>query len=493
MEVLGVNRAGRLRPCKRFLCDAKPADALRKAGMPGVVFEINFQIMSDSHLTVCVTDHGAVGDGRHVNTRAIQRAIDDAARPGGCGHVIIPPGNFVTGTLHLKSHLWLELRPGAALLGSPDIGDYDVLESGDHKDLQPFHLLVMREASQVRVSGPGRIDGNGPAFWHPEPHASGWFRELAKRPSPMIECRDCRNVIWENLEVSNSPGWTMHFKRCEDVQVRGVSIRNNLFGPNTDGLDIDGCRDVRVSDCLIEAGDDAIVLKTTPDSQSCERVTVTNCVIATRCRALKLGAHESFHDMRDVVFSNCIVRESVAIFGLYSRQGATLENVAVSNIVGHAFANPDYNQPIHIDCARSKAAQLAGTKPGRIRNVSVDNFLCHSNGRILITGEQESPVENVTLRGIQFYLRDVQDPFPGGLTAQGNQFSPATPEARAARAGVVIQNAKAFTLRDVQISWPDEVPAPFHAIWLRNVEGPRIDCPGLASSDPSISVLADGD
>jgi Glycosyl hydrolases family 28 len=417
--------------------------------------------------SVSITDHQAIGDGKTLNTRAIQSAIDAAATPGGGGHVVVPPGTFVTGTLHLHSNLWLELRPGAVLAGSPRIGDYQELEAGFQKDLQPFHLLVIRDAENVRITGPGRIEGSGPAFWEPEPTPSGWFRELARRPSPLIVCTDCHRLIWDGIEITNSPGWTLHLKRCDDVQVRGVSIRNNLFGPNTDGIDIDGCRDVRVSDCLIVAGDDAIVLKTTPDSRSCERVTVTNCVISTHCRALKLGAHESFHDMRDIVFSNCVVDKSVSIFALLCRNGGVMENITASNIVGHAFVNPDYNLPIHIDCARTNPAAL----PGRIRNVLVSNFLCHTNGRILVTGEPDYPVENITLRGIQFHGRNMHDPFPGGLTAFGPQFSPATPEARAARAALVLQHVRGFVAQDVDIHWPQDMSASFHGLWASDVNG----------------------
>lgn len=425
-----------------------------------------------------VAARGAVGDGKTLNTRVLQEALDAAGAPGGPGHVVIPAGIFVTGTLHLRSRLWLELRPGAVLQGSEHLGDYEELGGGFQKDLQPYHLLVAHGTEQVRISGPGRIDGRGPAFWEPQPLPSGWFREQARRPSPLIECADCRGLVWDGVEIANSPGWTLHLKRCDDVVIRGVSIRNDLFGPNTDGIDIDGCRDVRISDCLIEAGDDAIVLKTTPVSRSCERVVVTNCSIATNCRALKLGSRESYHDMRDVVFSNCVVRRSVAVFGLYCRNGATLENIAVSNIVGHAFSNADWNQPIHIDLGRWDAA----AKPGRIRNVTVDNMICHSNGRILVNGEEGNPVEHITLRGIQLHVRDPHDPAPGGRAAKGHQFSPAAPEARAARAALVVQHARGFHADGVRVIWPEHMPAPFHGLWARDVQGGSVDMDGLAAS-----------
>ncbi len=429
-----------------------------------------------------ITETGAVGDGATLCTAAIQAAIDAAAAPGGCGRVVVPRGRFLTGTVFLRSGLVLELLPGAVLLGSPNLGDYAVMQAGAHKDLQPYHLLVLDGLQDVTVCGPGCIDGGGPAFWQPEPLPSGWFRELGPRPSPMIECVDCRGLTWRDVRIANSPGWTLHFKRCTDVRVDGVSIRNNLFGPNTDGIDINGCSDVRVSGCLIEAGDDAIVLKTTPDSRPCERVTVTNCTIATSCRALKLGAHESYHDMRDVAFSNCVVSRSVAVVGLYCRNGGTLENIVASNIVGHAFANPDYNQPIHIDLGLRDGRD----RLGRIRNVALADMVLHSNGRVLVTGHPRQPLENVSLRGIQLHLAGVHDPHPGGLTAGGNQFSPSAPPARAARAAVVVENARQLEVAGVRVFWPPDMPAPFHGFWGRNVRGGRVSLAGLPASDGSI-------
>ena len=107
----------------------------------------------------------AVGDGRTPDTRALQAAIDAAAAPGGGGHVVVPPGVFLVGTLHLRWNLHLELAPGAVLLGSPRIEDYEDLGAGLQKDLQPYHLLVAHGCGNLRISGGGRIDGSGPAFW----------------------------------------------------------------------------------------------------------------------------------------------------------------------------------------------------------------------------------------------------------------------------------------------------------------------------------------
>jgi polygalacturonase len=424
-------------------------------------------------------------DGVRVCTRELQAAIDAAA--AGSGYLVLTPGTYRTGTLDLRSNLVLELRPGATLQASDDLADYPPTQGGHNKDRQPYHFLRLDRVSNVVVRGGGRIDGAGPAFWLPEPVAGGWFREKGARPSPMIHCHDSQDIRFESIEIANSPGWTLHLQCCDRVWVRGVSIRNHLFGPNTDGIDIDGCRDVMVSDCRIEAGDDAVVVKTCPDSRSCERVTVTNCTIATNCRALKLGAVESYHAMRQIAFSNCSVEQSVAIFGLYCRNGGDLEDIVVSNITGRAFSNPDYNQPIHIDLARARGND-EGPR-GSIRNVVVDNIVCRSNGRVLLTAEEGSLVENVLLRGIWFQPERVFDPAPGGAAAKGNQFSPRTPEARAARAAFVAQNLRNLRIESCGVLWPDDVPAPFHGFWGRGLRGGSIDARNLAPSGPGAAAV----
>jgi hypothetical protein len=374
------------------------------------------------------------------------------------------------------------------LRGSPDIADYEhgYHDTAFNKDLQPYHLLVLQGLRNVTIRGGGRIDGNGPAFWEPITAPDRWVRELARRPSPMIQCGDCVNLSWQDVEIANSPGWTLHLHRCTRVKIRGVSILNHLYGPNTDGIDIDGCQDVLVSDCVIEAGDDAIVLKTTPDSRPCERVVVTNCTIATNCRALKLGALESFHDMRQVAFTNCVVRRSVAIFGLYSRNGAMLEDIVVSNIVGSAASNGDFDQPIHLDLCRT-----SDDRPrGGIRNVLVENVVCRSSGRILLTAEPGSWLENISLRHVLFQAEATFDPHPRGLTAKGNQFSPRSPLARAARAAVVADRVRGLRIDALQAVWPWTMPAPFHAIWHRECPGAQLPDPAtLAASDPSLPAI----
>jgi polygalacturonase len=131
----------------------------------------------------------------------------------------------------------------------------------------------------------------------------------------MIEIRACRDVRIGDITIREAAGWTLHAHTCDRLWLRGVVVQNDPFGPNNDGFDLNGCRDVFISDCLIATNDDAIVLKTSRDARSCERVVIQNCILRTHCAAIKCGT-ESWHDFRHITVANCVVHRSKPRRGL---------------------------------------------------------------------------------------------------------------------------------------------------------------------------------
>ena len=302
-----------------------------------------------SALTVYdIRDFGAVGDSTTLNTTPIQSAIDRAFENGG-GVVVVKKGVYLTGTIFIKDNVTLRVEAGARIKGSPDIKDYTEMTWGHNKDRQPYHLVMAKNANNVTIEGAGVIDGNGPAFWQDYDPTKDpqWILAKDLKVSPMMEIEGCRNVLIKDITLTTGGGWTLHLYNSDHVQVDRIKILNNLFAPNGDGIDITGCSDVTVSNCIIKTCDDAICLKTTGDSRECKRVAVANNIIECSCAALKIG-NESFRDISQVTFTNNIVYGSSRGFAVYAEGGGTIEDVTVSNLVVDTKAPLIYNRPIQI-------------------------------------------------------------------------------------------------------------------------------------------------
>ncbi|MBI4874906.1 MAG: ThuA domain-containing protein [Acidobacteria bacterium] len=412
-----------------------------------------------------VTAHGAKGDGRAMDGPAIQKAIDACARSGG-GTVCFPAGNFLSGTLVLKSNVTLHLSAGATLWGSRRIEDYD-----------PLHLIYARNAENIAIEGDGTINGNGDAYWERD------FKAKEKRPSPLIRLVGCRNVHIRNVRIRNTPGWGIHPWECDGVYIRGISMITDMRGPNTDGIDPDSSRNVFISDSRIETGDDAICLKTSnhaPSSpvRACENVTVTNCVLTSDDSAIKLGTG-SYGDFRNCTFSNCVITGTHYGIAMYIKDGARVEGIGFSNIAidtSVALFNQRTNStrqwteyPIFLDLEqRSEESPLS-----RIRDVSFSDIRIQTKGRVLVGGLPERPVENLSFRNLVMRVTGFETleklRKPRGVA----KIRPATRETdySTVPAALAFANVRGLNLRDVRVIWDVQgEPQDRHAIYAGRVE-----------------------
>lgn len=466
--------------------------------------------------TYDITAYGAVGDGVTLSTTAIQKAIDEAARAGG-GKIMIPPGTWQSGTVFLKSNTTLHLSAGATLLGSPNIEDYTEMTWGHNKDRQPFHLIVAKGQQNISIEGKGTIDGNGKAFWNPfETDAAGnmvvprWIMAKDLKVSPLIELTGSQNVYVRDVTIKTGGGWNLHIHDCDLVKIHGINIINNLYSPNSDGIDITGSSDVIISDCYIKTCDDAICLKTTPDSRSCHRITITNCVLETLCVGLKLGCNESFKDITDVTMSNCVVNNSSRAVGLYVREGAVYERININNIVANTNAPLIFNRPIQFMVEKRNPESPAGG----IRDVTISNFTATTEGRILLTAADGGFLENITMRDITLRYPMIEDPRPMVEGSGSSQFPKIDrhPEAMGALAAIVADNVKGLQLDNFQVFWPTTEATPekwahperiengslrihrqdysnarqteFSVLWGKNLKGGQIKAPSAEPSGP---------
>lgn len=338
-----------------------------------------------------VRQFGAAGDGTTCDTRAFQVAIDACQAAGG-GTVVVPPGNYRCGRVELPSHTTVHLEAGATVQGSSDPADY----AGG-----AAVVFFADGAESIAIVGQGAIRGIGQADLGRRSGAddkANW----PKFRAGIIRMDDCRDVAFRDFRILLSDTWTMHLYRCENVAVDGVTIRNNYFRTNSDGIDPVSCRNVHISNCHIVAGDDCIVMKTR-DGNPCENVVVTNCTLESIATAVKLGT-ESDGDFRNILVSNCTIRNSTVGIGMFLKDGGTMERIAFQNMTIENYdprgeTNVERGMfPIFVDIERRDK----DSPVGRIRDLAFDSIQIASGAGILIQGMPESPIENLRLSRVSF-------------------------------------------------------------------------------------------
>jgi len=366
-----------------------------------------------------VSEYGAIGDGTTLNTTAIQTAIDVCSDAGG-GTVLFTKGTYLTGTIKLRNNVTLYLDAGSILLGSTRLEDYPVTicDFRSYTDNYTVRSLIyVEKANNVAITGRGIIDGQGAAFKD---------KRTADEPYKMrpylIRMIECGNVTVRDVTILNSPMWVQHYLACENVVIDGITV-NSFVAGNNDGIDIDSCSGVRISNCDINSGDDAIVLKAT-SGRVCRDVVVSNCVLRSYCNAYKLGT-ESNGGFENIIFSNSTIYDTrLAAIALEMVDGAKLERVIVNNIVinnaGTAIflrlgnrARP-YSARGHWD-PDAFIPESGVTRPGvgTFRDVVVSNIMATGIG---ITGCSITGIPGHLLRDIT--LENIRIIFDGGGTTE---------------------------------------------------------------------------
>jgi polygalacturonase len=354
--------------------------------------------LSAQKQVVNVRDLGAVPDGKTICTSAIQKAIDRCNEIGG-GTVYLPPGNWLSGTLFLKSNVTLYLEAGSTLLGSADSKDYpdNIVKTRSYTDTYVKQSLIAGEdLENVSIRGQGTIDGQGAKFRFSD---NGY----GHRPYT-IRLVGCRDVLVEDVHLRNSAMWMQHYLACDRVRIHGVQVSSHVNG-NNDGLDIDGCHDFVVSDCVIDSDDDAIVLKAT-SPRSNENVTITNCVLSSLCNALKMGT-ESTGGCKNLIITNCAIHKprpserGIAGIALEIVDGGDLDRVTISNITIDGYLSPIFLRLGNR--ARPYTKDSPNPPIGTFRNVILSNIVATDASKIgcPISGIPGHRIENVTLSNIR--------------------------------------------------------------------------------------------
>jgi polygalacturonase len=367
-----------------------------------------------------VTHYGAVGNGNKDNALEIQKAIDDCSSSGG-GTVYFPGKNvFMTGPFNLKSNVNLFVEAGSTILANPNESAYT--KSAFRENPGEGTIWIGGENEEnITISGQGIIDGNGIAFMGPEEKAAYVlkpFNVVDPRPH-LLTLVKIKNLIIRDVTFKNSAYWCLHIIGCDDVKIESITILNHLKIRNGDGIDVDHSRNVIISNCYIESGDDCVCLKTRREYEDCgptENIIVSNCIMMSTSCSIKLGS-ENMDAIRNVIVSDCIIKSSNRGIGIQNRDEGVVENVIFKNIFveGRLFDDVWWGkaEPIYVTAYRRKSisgkdssvrfakGQTVG-KVGRVSKIYFDNIKCDSENGVFIGGEEgkvsEVKIENSSLK-----------------------------------------------------------------------------------------------
>ncbi len=426
-----------------------------------------------SRLSFNVVEFGAVGDGKTLCTAAIQKAVDACALAGG-GRVVFPAGRFLTGPIFLKTNVHVEVPAGTTLLGITDFKSVPTI-AGRWEGIDRTvyaSLFTGLDLENISITGRGILDGQGEAWWQAFRVVSEMRRKagLVDRepenppgsplqwPRPrMINLYRCRNVLISGLTVLNSPAWNSHPVLCDNIVIDQVTINSPGDAPNTDGIDPDSCRNMRISNCYISVGDDCITLKSgykfqkTGKNIPSENIVITNCVFARGHGAVGIGS-ETSGGVRDVTVSNCVCEgtDRGLRFKTARSRGNVVENFRASNFVmrgvGDAISvtmlynasDPRTAQPVDegtptfrnfhlsdiVATDVKRAALIEGLPEMPIQGLSVNNFVVNGAGigitcsnvsgmifdNIQVRAAKGAALEASNVRGLEIYRFANQNP-----------------------------------------------------------------------------------
>jgi hypothetical protein len=444
-----------------------------------------------------IRDFGASGHREEDARPALQRAIDECGKAGG-GTVYLPPGQYTSGQLHLRSGVRVYVEAGATVYASLDPRQFDPAPNSA--------LFYGTDLHDIALEGRGTIDGQASYEWRlneitdhyilPNQRLMEATGKALLRSFPagfpketvyprLVLLLRCNDVRIAGLKFLRSRSWTINPYACNRLVIDGVYIYSSLKEAVwADGIDPDGCRDVRISNSTIETGDDAIVFYSSDiwgPALPTENVTVTNCRLSSASSALKF-CDGNRNAVRRVAIDNIVITDSNRGLAFMVFDGGVVEDVVISNVTIDTRRFDWFwwgdGDPIHFNIKRRSeidGVQRPGEPPaGKIRNVTLRNIVAHGAGTSSIEGHPDSPLEGIRLESVR-------------LTVSSD---PAAPYEHT-REAVLVRHARNFAIKDSDLIWSP----PVSKLWgsglhMDDVEGAVLDRAEIASASdaPAVSL-----
>jgi polygalacturonase len=395
------------------------------ASVPGLLARIVPPVFPDREFLV--TKFGAVGDGAADCTDSIRKAIEACHNAGG-GKVVVPPGTFLTGAIHLKSQVNLHLAKGATLRFTTNTAGYlpvvfTRFECTEVMNYSPFIYALGQE--NIAITGEGTLDGQA--------SKGGWYTwkrnddikklvDMGNQGVPVerrvfgeghrlrpnfVEPVRCRNVLIEGVRIVDSPMWVLHPLYSTNITIRGVTVE--CEGPNTDGCDPDSCTDVLIKDCSFSDGDDCIAVKSGRDvdgrrvNMPCQNVVIQNCVFKAGHGGVTMGS-ETSGGIRNVFAENCRFEspdlDMAMRFKSNPARGGYVENIYLRNC-----STKIAKVGIHLTLRYGSSGAREGDTIPIMRNIDIRNstFETLTQQPVFVEGYSPAiPITDVTIADCVF-------------------------------------------------------------------------------------------
>jgi len=318
-----------------------------------------------------ITDFGAKSDRKTLSSSAIQSAIDAAHKKGG-GKVVVPKGVFLTGSIILKTGVELHLKKEAILLGSTDPYDY--------KGINRWKALVLADGqNHIAITGEGTIDGQGQelalkvdSLFHVGKLDSTHYNIRRKRPSEvmrpqLIEVVNSEHITISGITLKNAACWVQTYDKCTDLIIDKIRVDSDAYW-NNDGMDISDCKNVRITNCYVNAADDGICLKSHSKGFLNDNIYIANCTIRSSASAIKFGT-ASVGGFRNIKIENITIFDTFrSALAFEAVDGGTIENVTVTNVSATTTGNALFIKLGH---------RNVDGKVGAIKNIKIKNLNVH--------------------------------------------------------------------------------------------------------------------
>ena len=424
-----------------------------------------------SSRSVKLTDFGAVGDGVTLNTGAFSKAFAALSEHGG-GRLIVPPGIWLTGPIKFASHIDLHLETGALIKFSGDYKLYPltVINLKGEKEVDSTSPIMGENLEDISITGHGIIDGGGDA-WRPvkksklledewkalvksggvlSDRGDTWYpsrevmtgekivQALRKNESlnladyepahqflrpKMLRLIGCKKVLLQGFTIQNPPNWTINPVLCEDVSIVNVQVRNSPIAQNSDALDLESCRHAVIRNCIFDAGDDGICIKSGKDAAgrrigvATEDVLVEGCTVYHAHGGFTIGSEMS-GGVHDVRVTNCtFLGTDVGLrFKSTRGRGGLVEKIDISNIRMVGITGDAINFNLYYG-GQSALEQGSGNGGGnsmavnegtpQFRDIHIEDVICRGARKaIVLQGLPEMPVRNITLKNVDITAQE---------------------------------------------------------------------------------------